>query len=98
MKKNQKKLSSLLLGAAIAGLMAGTSTLTSCTDNDSTPAERNGCGGANGCGSKGEKQESNGCNGHNGCAGKTEEKDRNGCNGHNGCNGQGASDPNEKGE
>ncbi|MBL8728926.1 MAG: hypothetical protein JNM25_10885 [Planctomycetes bacterium] len=67
MKKHSKKLSTLLLGAAVAGLMTATTTLTSCS-GDSSAAERNGCNGPNGCGGK-DKKEANSCSGPNGCNG-----------------------------
>jgi hypothetical protein len=70
-KTTQKKFSSLLVGAAFAGLMAGTTTLTAC-GGDGASAERNGCNGPNGCGGHGkagEKKDANGCNGPNGCSG-----------------------------
>lgn len=79
MKKNQKKLSSLLVGAAFAGLMAGTGTLAACS-GDAAKASQNGCNGPNGCGAQGTKKEANGCNGHG------TKKEANGCNGPNGCN------------
>lgn len=79
MKKNRNKLSSLLLGAAVAGLMAGTTTLTSCSGGDSNAQQKNGCNGPNGCGGAADKN-----------AGGAEKKDANGCNGANGCKGQDA--------
>lgn len=86
MKKNSKKLSSLLVGAAFAGLLTGTSTLASCS-GDSAKAGHNGCNGPNGCGAQGsKKKEANGCNGPNGCNGHADKKDANGCNSPNGCN------------
>ncbi|HEX5050690.1 MAG TPA: hypothetical protein VFZ65_02860 [Planctomycetota bacterium] len=88
MKKNGKKLSSLLVGAAVAGLMTATTTLASCSGGDTAAAERNGCNGPNGCGGHGKK-DTNGCNGPNGCKGQDAKKEVNGCNGPNGCNGHG---------
>jgi len=80
MKKNSKKLSSLVVSAAFAGLMAGTATLASCS-GDGAKASHNGCNGPNGCGAQGTtKKEANGCNGH------AAKKEANGCNGPNGCN------------
>lgn len=81
MKNKRNKLTSLLLGAAVAGLVAGTTTLTSCSGGDSAAAERNGCGGANGCGTAAKKDQ-NGCNGHNGCKSQNSCKGENGCKGH----------------
>ena len=82
MKKRNK--SAFLVSAAVAGLLAGSLTLGGCSDSDKTKTEKNGCGGANGCGSK--ESEKNGCNGKahekNGCNGKEGEK--NGCNGQEG--------------
>lgn len=91
-KTTQKKLSSLLVGTAFAGLLAGTTTLAAC-DGGAPSTERNGCNGPNGCGSHGkagDKKEANGCNGLNGCNGHAkpaDKKEANGCNGPNGCNG-----------
>lgn len=83
MKKSSKKLSSLLVGAAFAGMFTGMSTLASCGGGDAK-AQHNGCNGANGCGGK---KEANGCNGANGCKGHDQKKEANGCNGANGCKG-----------
>jgi hypothetical protein len=94
MKKSSKKLSSLLAGAAFAGLLTGVGTLTACGGD--TKAQHNGCNGPNGCGSAGSnKKEANGCNGPNGCKGHDAKKEANGCNGPNGCNGH-APKPAEK--
>lgn len=70
MKKRRIGLSSVVLGAAVAGLLAGPGLLTSCSSKDSQAggAHRNGCNGPNGCGG------ANGCNGPNGCNGHTEQK------------------------
>lgn len=68
-----KRKSPLVLGAAIAGVLAGAFLLTRC--NGSTDAShkagQNGCNGPNGCGAKGEKQkgDQNSCSGPNGCDG-----------------------------
>ncbi len=86
MKKNSKKLSSLLVGAAFAGLMTGVGTLASC-GKSSAGTERSGCNGPNGCNGHAAKKDANGCNGPNGCNGQA-KKEANGCNGPNGCNGQ----------
>lgn len=86
MKKNSKKMSSLLVGAAFAGLMAGTTTLASCGGDTKAGTERNGCNGPNGCNGHAAKKEANGCNGPNGCNGHDAKKEANGCNGPNGCN------------
>ncbi len=80
MKKNSKKISSLLVGAAFAGLMAGTTTLASCGGDTKAATEKNGCNG------HAAKKEANGCNGPNGCNGHDAKKEANGCNGPNGCN------------
>lgn len=68
MKKLPKKLSTLLVGAAVAGLMTATTTLTSCSGGSTAPAGKNGCNGPNGCASK-DRKEANGCSGPNGCNG-----------------------------
>jgi hypothetical protein len=78
MKKTRNKFSSLLLGAAVAGLTVGTASLASCSKG-SAAAERNGCGG---------KKDANGCGGKNGCGAAHDKKDANGCGGHNGCGGK----------
>jgi hypothetical protein len=68
--KTSKK-SALLVGAAMAGLMLGTTTLTACGGDGTAAAAKghNGCNGPNGCGAAGTKgeKEHNGCNGPNGC-------------------------------
>ena len=84
MKKTAKKFSSLLVGAAFAGLMTGVGTLASCS-GDSAKASHNGCNGPNGCGAQGAKKDANGCNGPNGCNGHG-TKQANGCHAPNGCN------------
>jgi hypothetical protein len=88
MKKSRKKLSSLLVGAAFAGMFTGIGTLPSCGGADAK-AQHNGCNGPNGCkGHATDKKEANGCNGPNGCKGHaTDKKEANGCNGPNGCKG-----------
>ena len=75
-KKTTRKFSTLMVGAAFAGLMAATATLPACSGGDSAAAERNGCNGPNGCGQNGaHKGEQNGCNGHNGCKGQETKTD-----------------------
>lgn len=80
MSKNKKKTSSLLVGAAVAGLFLGMTPLASCGGDQASAQHKNGCNGPNGCNGK------NSCKGENGCKG-TDAKDKNNCNGHNGCNG-----------
>lgn len=94
-KKNPKKLSSLLVGAAFAGLMTGVGTLAACGCDTAAKAGHNGCNGPNGCNGHGAKKEANGCNGPNGCNGHAAKKEANGCNGPNGCNGK-STNPTEK--
>ena len=92
MKHPTNKISKLALGAALAGLLAGTASLTSCTDQGKVGAsERNGCNGPNGCGAAGKKVgEKNTCSGPNGCNGHGDKKaEKNTCSGPNGCNGHG---------
>jgi hypothetical protein len=67
------------LGAALAGILAGSSLLLGCGQaGEATPSEANGCNGPNGCGGEqagahagGETAEANGCNGPNGCGAET---------------------------
>jgi hypothetical protein len=76
-KQTASKFSRFLVGAAIAGLMVGTTApLTSCSGDDASAKERNGCNGPNGCGAEGhdQKKEANGCNGPNGCNGQHQTK------------------------
>jgi hypothetical protein len=86
---NAHQIKKTLLGAAMAGIIAGTTLLGGCTggkNSDQPNAERNGCNGPNGCGGKDGKGEKNSCSGPNGCNGKAGEK--NSCSGHNGCDGK----------
>ncbi len=80
---------SLVLGAAVTGLLAGSTLLPSCArSSDAAGAHRNGCSGPNGCGGAEAKKETNKCSGPNGCnaAHATKEKEANKCSGPNGCN------------
>lgn len=75
MTPTKKKISAWTLSAAIAGMFAGATLMTSCGGDAGAKAERNGCNGPNGCGGHGgEKKEANGCNGPNGCGGHGGEK------------------------
>jgi hypothetical protein len=79
MNRRNRKISTFALTAAVAGLFAGSTGLTSCSGKDTqaaNQADRNGCGGPNGCGAagKGEKKEQNTCSGPNGCDGHGTKK------------------------
>ena len=63
--RKRLKISSLVLGAAITGILAGSVLVTGCGKSNKT--EGNGCGGPNGCGGKNGQ---NGCSGPNGCNGQ----------------------------
>ncbi len=92
------RMSSLLLTAAVAGLMGGTLQLanaavagdTPVTTDAATPAEKHACKGMNSCKGKGGcKTETtdagkNACKGHGGCATVKHE-----CKGHNECKAMG---------
>lgn len=69
----QNRKSPLVLGAAIAGVLAGALMLTRCSGDTEAKhkTEQNGCNGPNGCGAKGDKQkgDQNSCSGPNGCNG-----------------------------
>src|SRR5262249_4295009 len=65
METRKRLFSSLILGAAVTGILAGSAFIAGCGKANAT--ESNGCGGPNGCGGK------NGCNGQhgqNGCNGQ----------------------------
>jgi hypothetical protein len=78
---DSRQISKVAARAAMAGVLAGLSLLGACSNEarkDGQSAERNGCGGPNGCGANGER---NGCGGPNGCGANG---GRNGCGGHGG--------------
>jgi hypothetical protein len=68
------------LGAALAGILAGSSLLLGCGQpGEATPTEANGCNGPNGCGGEQmgihtstDSEDANGCNGPNGCGAEPE--------------------------
>jgi hypothetical protein len=99
---NTTKTTSMILAAAVAGLMTG-ATAPSVFAGDSSSAkvtisgknagksvnlgEKAGCSGKDGCGSK---DKGNACKGHNDCKGKGGCKSGdNGCKGKNSCKGKG---------
>ncbi len=93
MKTRQSRFSNMALGAAVAGIIAGSMLIGGCSKDskgEGQKTEGNGCNGPNGCGAQ-KKAEKNACNGHNGCNGAKTEKaapaatDKNACNGHNTC-------------
>lgn len=93
---DNRQSSLLVLGAAVAGILAGSSFLGSCSAGDASAAqsEKNGCSGPNGCNGHGTKgaKDANKCSGPNGCNGhgtKEAMKEMNKCSGPNGCNGKG---------
>lgn len=69
------------LGAALAGILAGSTLALGCGQtSEASTVEANGCNGANGCGGEaeaatagGDHAEANGCNGPNGCGGEAED-------------------------
>ena len=88
------------LGAAVAGLVAGSSLLSGLASAQSAKgaapkatdppakAEKNACGGKDGCGAA--PAEKHACKGHNACKGKGGCKSGdNGCAGKNSCKGKG---------
>jgi hypothetical protein len=78
MDKN-KKTPSLLVGAAVAGLFLGMTSLPACSGGSQagTSQEKNGCNGQNGCKSKAaghDAKDKNSCSGPNGCKGADAKK------------------------
>jgi hypothetical protein len=86
MTSSRSKRASRALGAAFAGILAGSALAMGCGEGveaaatGATPTEANGCNGPNGCSgeaaattaSADASAEANGCNGPNGCAGQAE--------------------------
>lgn len=75
-----RRLTSLALGAAVTGILAGAALSSGCRTDKAdghSAASHNGCKGADSCSGK----DKNGCKGTNGCSGK----EKNACKGANGC-------------
>jgi uncharacterized membrane protein len=64
--------SRLLLGAALAGIVAASVGVSSSAHAEEKPADKGHCVGANACKGKGgcAQEGKNSCKGHNGCKGK----------------------------
>jgi hypothetical protein len=79
-KAHSRKRARRALGAALAGILAGSTLALGCgQSSDASPSEANGCNGPNGCGGEqeaapagGAHAEANGCNGPNGCGGEAQ--------------------------
>jgi hypothetical protein len=88
MTDSKSKRTKRALGAAFAGILAGSALAMGCSDGveaaagGGTPTEANGCNGPNGCaaeanaasGARATHAEANGCNGPNGCGGESESE------------------------
>jgi hypothetical protein len=77
MKDSRKKRAQRALGAALAGILAGSTLALGCGQtSEASTTEANGCNGPNGCGGEQEQGhesgDANACNGPNGCGGEAE--------------------------
>ncbi len=106
---NTSKTTSMILAAAVAGLMTGATapgafasdsgsakaTVGGASAGKITLGEKAGCSGKDGCG--GKKSDKANCKGHNDCKGKGGCKSGdNGCKGKNSCKGKGGCKTTEK--